>query len=82
MPSVTILYFAQARDRLGTDCETMTLPSVTGAIDVLAAVRARHPAHSTLIDRCRVAIDHQFVDAAVAITERSEIALIPPVSGG
>jgi molybdopterin converting factor subunit 1 len=82
MPDVTVLYFAQARDRLGTDHEQLTLSSLVGAGDVLAAIRARHPAHAALIERCRVAIDHQFVDAPVTITEHSEIALIPPVSGG
>lgn len=82
MPEVTVLYFAQARDRLGTDHEAMTLPAAAGAAEVLAAIRARHPAHAALIERCRVAVDQQFVDAPVAISERSEIALIPPVSGG
>jgi sulfur-carrier protein len=82
MPTVTVLYFAQVRDRLGTDHEAITLPGSAGAADVLAAIRARHPAQSALIDRCRVAVDHQFVDAPAAINERSEIALIPPVSGG
>lgn len=82
MPDVTVLYFAQARDRLGTASEALTLSSPVGAGDVLAAIRARHPAQAALIDRCRVAIDHQFVDAPVAISAQSEIALIPPVSGG
>jgi molybdopterin converting factor subunit 1 len=82
MPDVAVLYFAQARDRLGATSEVLTLSSPAGAGDVLAAIRARHPAHTALIDRCRVAIDHQFTDAPVTITERSEIALIPPVSGG
>jgi molybdopterin synthase catalytic subunit len=82
MPTVTVLYFALARDRLGIDHEQLTLSSHVGAGDVLTAIRARHPAHAALIERCRVAIDHQFVDAPVAISDHSEIALIPPVSGG
>ena len=82
MPEVTVLYFAQARDRLGTAHEVVALPSPAGAAEVLAAIRERHPAQAALIGRCRVAIDHQFVDAPVPIGDRSEIALIPPVSGG
>lgn len=82
MPTVTVLYFAQARDRLGAEREVLTLPTSSGAAEVLAAIRARHPMQAALIDRCRVAIDHQFIDAQVPITDRSEIALIPPVSGG
>lgn len=82
MPAVTVLYFAQARDRLGTEREVVTLSALVGASDVLAAIRSRHPAQASLIDRCRVAVDHQFITGPVAISERSEIALIPPVSGG
>lgn len=82
MPTVTVLYFAQARDRLGAERETLDLPPTVGANEVLAAIRARHPAQAALIDRCRVAIDCQFITGPVVINERSEIALIPPVSGG
>ena len=82
MPEVTVLYFAQARDRLGCDCDQLTLPALADANAVLSAVRLRHPSNAALIDRCRVAVDCQFITGAVAISERSEIALIPPVSGG
>ncbi|HEX3133545.1 MAG TPA: MoaD/ThiS family protein [Planctomycetota bacterium] len=82
MPEVTVLYFAQARDCLGCDRDQLTLPALTDANAVLSAVRERHPAHAALIDRCRVAIDCQFIIGPVAISATSEIALIPPVSGG
>ena len=82
MPTVTVLYFAQARDRLGIATETLTLPVSADANTVLDAIRARHPAQAALIDRCRVAVDHQFINGPVSICAHSEIALIPPVSGG
>lgn len=82
MPEVTVLYFAQARDRLGCDRDRLTLPASVDANAVQNAVQALHPANAALIDRCRVAVDHQFITGPVAISERSEIALIPPVSGG
>jgi len=82
MPDVTVLYFAQARDRLGCDHERLTLPASADAITVLHAIRERHPANAALIERCRIAVDCQFITGPVAINESSEIALIPPVSGG
>jgi molybdopterin converting factor subunit 1 len=82
MPDVTILYFAHIRDRLGMAAETLTLPASVDANAVLSAIRLRHPGNAALIDRCRVAVDCQFIDGPVTIHERSEIALIPPVSGG
>ncbi|MBA3700270.1 MAG: MoaD/ThiS family protein [Planctomycetes bacterium] len=82
MPEVTVLYFAQARDRLGRDCDTLVLPASADAAAVLAAISARHPANSALIARCRVAVDCQFIAGPVPLSPQSEIALIPPVSGG
>jgi MoaE-MoaD fusion protein len=82
VPEVIVQYFAQLRDRLERDHERVALPAEVDAAMVLAAIQARHPLHATLIARCRVALDLQFLSAAAVLSERSEIALIPPVSGG
>ena len=82
MPDVLIHYFAQLRDRLGREHDRVTLPCTIEAPLVLAVVRAQHPLHAALIDHCRVAVDLQFITTTVALSENSEIALIPPVSGG
>ena len=82
MPSVSVLYFAQVRDRCGRDSDTITLPTSVTPDTVLTSVIALHPTHELLIQRCRVAINHSFISSAVNIDEHSEIALIPPVSGG
>ena len=82
MPDVLIHYFAQVRDRLGREHDRVTLPHTVDSPTILAVVRARHPLHVTLIDHCRVAVDLQFITTAVTLSDHSEIALIPPVSGG
>ncbi len=82
MPTVNVLYFAQVRDRCGRDQEQFTLPMSVTANDVLTAIVAQYPTHEKLIHSCRVAINHAFINAAVSLDENSEIALIPPVSGG
>jgi molybdopterin converting factor subunit 1 len=82
VPEVLIHYFAQVRDRLGREHDRVTLPHTVDAPTILAAVQARHPLHTSLIDHCRVAVDLQFISTAIALSENSEIALIPPVSGG
>jgi molybdopterin converting factor subunit 1 len=82
MPMVTVRYFAQLRDQLRCDLERLELPTTVEPAAVLAAVSARHPQASTLIACCRVAVDLQFASAAVTLGDDSEIALIPPVSGG
>ncbi len=82
MPEVTVLYFAQVRDRLECDHDRLVLPLEVDAATILAAVCARHPTHAVLIAHCRVAVDQQFLSASASISAHSEIALIPPVSGG
>ncbi len=82
MPQVNVLYFAQIRDRLGRERDNLLLAAEVNSSDIIAAVSKQHPQHTTLIERCRVAVDHVFISSAVSIDEKSEIALIPPVSGG
>ena len=82
MPDVLIHYFAQMRDRLGREHDRETLPHSVDAPSILAVVRTRHPLQAELINHCRVAVDLQFITTAVTLSENSEIALIPPVSGG
>jgi molybdopterin converting factor subunit 1 len=82
VPAVQVHYFAQLRDRLGCAQEGLDLPPTVDAAGILAAVRALHPQHAALIERCRVAIDLQFATSQVALRADSELALIPPVSGG
>lgn len=82
MPAVTVLYFASLRDHLGCDGEEFELPSATTSADVLATVARRHPAIAETVARSRLAVDQAFAAGALTLTSASELALIPPVSGG
>ncbi len=82
MPSVTIFYFANLRDRLGCENEAVDLPSATTSADVLATIARRHPACAETVARCRLAVDQAFADGPLTLSATSELALIPPVSGG
>ncbi|OTN75987.1 hypothetical protein A5886_001063 [Enterococcus sp. 8G7_MSG3316] len=60
-----------------------TLPVEVNQEAVLQTMIDLFPAYERDIASCRVAIDHQFIDSQMrSITDKSEIALIPPVSGG
>lgn len=82
MATVTVLYFAVLRERLGQDRETLTLPESTDDRSVLALIGERHPNIASLLAPCRLAVDHAFVRGAIALRDGSEVAVIPPVSGG
>ena len=77
--SVTVLYFAALRDAAGVAREEVPTPSDLAAL--YAALRARH-GFPFARDSLRVAVDGEFRDWAYPLVDDSEIAFIPPVSGG
>lgn len=77
--SVTVLYFASLRDAAGVASESLPLPESLPAL--YQTLRERH-GFSLPADRLRVAVDGEFVDWQSPPREGSEIAFIPPVSGG
>lgn len=77
---ITVLYFAALRDAAGRSSESVE----TGATDLRAVyneLQARHglpfPAR-----QLRVAVDGDFAQWEDAPRDGSEVAFIPPVSGG
>lgn len=82
MPTLKVLYFAALSDRLACSHEQIDLPADTTAEAVLIALAKRHPHAAELFARSRLAVDLTFVNGPVHLSERCEIAVIPPVSGG
>ncbi|MET0327636.1 MAG: MoaD/ThiS family protein [Luteimonas sp.] len=80
MSAVHLLYFASLRDAAGQGGETWT----TDAVDLRALymeVQARH-GFALPVERLRVAVDGAFARWTDPVCAGSEIAFIPPVSGG
>jgi len=80
--TVTVLYFAQAREGAGCARETLELGDGACVSDALELLRRRHPALEPLWPHLAIAVDGELAEAASALRARSEIALLPPVSGG
>ena len=77
---VTVLYFASLRDVAGRASETFD----TAAPDLRVLyieLRARH-GFALPVEKLRVAVDGTFARWEDAPRDGSEIAFIPPVSGG
>ena len=77
---VTVLYFASLRDVAGVASETFD----TAAPDLRVLyleLRARY-GFALPVERLRVAVDGAFAHWSDAPRDGSEIAFIPPVSGG
>jgi molybdopterin converting factor small subunit len=72
--------FAAAREAAGTGRDMV--PGATVA-EVLAAARSRYGERfSAVLEGCRVWVDGDVADDATPVTDGSEVAVLPPVSGG
>ncbi len=80
--TVTVLYFAQAMERIGCDQERLSLSRSTDDRAVLRAIGERHPAAKGVLERSRLAVNQAFASGAITLRDGDELAVIPPVSGG
>ena len=80
--TITVLYFAAARERVGQSRESLEVPPGTRVTDVLRLLAARHPSLAPLLPHLRVAVNQEFSDAEAVVPAGAELALIPPVAGG
>ncbi|ADO71083.1 molybdenum cofactor biosynthesis protein [Stigmatella aurantiaca] len=82
MGTVTVLYFAAARERAGLSREVLEVPEGLPVKEVLRLLAERHPALGPLLPHLRVAVDQEFVREEAVVPGGAELALIPPVAGG
>lgn len=84
--TITLLYFAGLRERLGVDREQVVRPDgVRTAGELRAWLRGRGGVwEQALADDqpIRIAVDQDIADASTGVHDRSEVAFFPPVTGG
>ena len=77
-----IRYFALARERVGSEADS--LASRPG--DTVAAVRARlaqaQPVLADLLPLCRIAVNDDFARDDEPVPPGAEVLVLPPASGG
>ena len=79
---ITVLLFAQARERAGRANLSLKLPEGSRVSDALATLGRDHPALELLWPHLAVAVDGQVAAPDSALRAGAEVALLPPVSGG
>ncbi len=79
---VTVLFFAAFKDLLGARQQTMAVGDGATVDSLLARLYEAHPALRKYDDTLLVAVNQEFVDRGTKLSERDEVALMPPVSGG
>lgn len=81
MPSVRVLLFASYADALGASAIDVELTPDARVRDILSSVLARSGAHR-LPPSPMVALNAEYAQMDDLVTERDEVAIIPPVAGG
>ena len=80
--NVEVKLFAVAREVVGSDTVKLNLSDPATVRQLREALVERYPALSSTMRHMLVAVDAEYAGDDAQLTAKSEVALIPPVSGG
>ena len=80
--TVRLRLFAAARDLVGETEALVELPSGATVKDLRRAAADRYPQLKPLLEHALFAVDAEYADDCTPLGESSDVACIPPVSGG
>ena len=80
--TVRVKLFALARQLAGCDFLNVRIPDPGTVGDVREGLARACPALAGMVQQVMIAVDSEYADNAMPVTARSEVACIPPVSGG
>ena len=79
---VHVRLFARARDLAGTDILRVEMPDGGTISDLRRRLAAEYPRLTSLLERSALAVENEFADDSLMLSDNAEVALLPPVSGG
>jgi molybdopterin converting factor subunit 1 len=79
---VRVKLFAAARELAASDKVELEIPERGTLADVRLAIAKTYPALQKLLPHALFAVDAEYAADSTIINDHSDIALIPPVSGG
>jgi sulfur-carrier protein len=83
--NVNLLYFARLREVFGLGSETLTLPEGANVDALIELLRQRGAvwAENLAPNRAfRVAVNQDVANGDTPLSDRAEVAIFPPVTGG
>lgn len=78
MPYMEIILFGQLRDIAGSN--RISINAITDTDDLQKELRLKYPGFASA--KYAIAVDRKIISEAVPLKAESEIALLPPFSGG
>lgn len=82
MMIVLVNLFARSKDLAGTSQAQLEVPAGATVADVRRALAKKYPALANLLEHSALAVADEFADDHAVIGPGTELALLPPVSGG
>jgi molybdopterin synthase catalytic subunit/molybdopterin converting factor small subunit len=80
---VSVHYYAAAKELAGCDSSTFEFtPSSVPQTELRSAVIDRFPSLAAFLERMRLAVNGDFVDASQPLQDGDRIDVLPPVAGG
>ena len=79
---VTVLFFAQVRERAGRASAELSLPEGSRLADALTVLSREYPALDPLWPHLAIAVNGRLAQPEAPLEQGAELALLPPVSGG
>ena len=79
---VEVRLFARARELAKCDRVEIDLPAGSPVAALRSALARQVPELAGFVQRCAVAVAGEYATEEVVVSETTEVALIPPVSGG
>jgi molybdopterin converting factor subunit 1 len=80
--TLTVLFFAAARDLAGTGRVTLQVPERTTLRDLCQTLELLYPRLVPFLPRCSLARNGELAAGENVLENGDEIAVLPPVSGG
>lgn len=79
---IQVLFFALSRELAGESAIELELAAPATAFDAEEALKQRYEWLGERLSSYRIAVDEEFAGKDTPLQDGSEIAIIPPVSGG
>jgi molybdopterin converting factor subunit 1 len=79
---IRVRLFASFREAVGGGTLEWDAPDAATVSDVVSALRATYPRLGPTSEKAPLAVNQEYVDGDLRLSDGDELALIPPVSGG
>ena len=79
---IVVRFFARARDLAGAETAALELAEGATVDNLRQLLATAYPRLAGLLERSALAVDAEFAAGSTVLRPGTEVALLPPVSGG